>query len=129
MPSCNLMNTRSRLVLSQHSLCLLFLLALGGFAPGIGIAGQDADQPLEQAVETPKTSTETADDARKGKLRRHSLGDVFVMGRDAVVREDETARDVVVLGGTAIVDGTVTRDLVVVMGHAKLGSKENIRHH
>ena len=49
------------------------------------------------------------------------------MGHDVVVKADQTARDVVVMGGSAMIDGTVTGDLVVIMGKAKLGPTAVVR--
>lgn len=50
-----------------------------------------------------------------------------MMGSDVVLKEGQTAHDVVVMGGSAIIDGTVTGDLVVLMGKAKLGPTAVIR--
>jgi uncharacterized RDD family membrane protein YckC len=49
------------------------------------------------------------------------------VGSDAVVKPNETVHDVVVVGGSANVDGTVTGDLVVVLGNARLGSNAVVR--
>jgi uncharacterized RDD family membrane protein YckC len=50
-----------------------------------------------------------------------------MMGSDVVLKEGQTARDVVVMGGSAMIDGTITGDLVVLMGKAKLGPTAVIR--
>src|SRR5882672_2709666 len=105
-------------------LCLLCALALDWFAP-CRSRGQAQDQPVERPAA--QADAEEADGARPRRSRGHSLGDLTVMGNDAVVKADQTAHDVVVMGGTAIIDGTVTGDLVVIMGKAKLGPTAVIR--
>src|SRR6266487_4290621 len=105
--------------MNQHLLPLLVLLAFLGFAPGPAPA-QVPDPALERPAEQ-DAATDSTNASRRGRNYRHSLGDLVAMGHDVVVKEDETARDVVVLGGSAEIDGRVTRDLVVVLGKAKLG--------
>ena len=100
--------------MNQHLLPLLVLLAFCGLAPGPAPA-QVPDPALERPAEQDAT-TDSTNASRRGRNYRHSLGDLVVMGHDIVVKEDETARDVVVLGGSAEIDGRVTRDLVVVLG-------------
>jgi len=43
------------------------------------------------------------------------------------VNKGETARDVVVIGGSATIEGTVSGDLVVLMGRARLGPEAVVR--
>ena len=105
-------------------LCLLCALALDWSAPC-----PSRGQAQEPQVERPaaQADTEESDGARPKRSRGHSLGDLTVMGSDAVVKADQTAHDVVVMGGSAIIDGTVTGDLVVIMGKAKLGPTAVVR--
>lgn len=105
-------------------LCLLCALALDWFAP-CRSRGQAQEQPIEKPAA--QADAEEPDGARPRRSRNHSLGDLTVMGSDAVVKADQTAHDVVVMGGTAIIDGTVTGDLVVIMGKAKLGPTAVVR--
>jgi uncharacterized RDD family membrane protein YckC len=105
-------------------LWLLCALALDWFVP-CPSRGQAQEQPVERPAA--QADTEEADGVRPRRSRGHSLGDLTVMGNDAVVKADQTAHDVVVLGGTAIIDGTVTGDLVVIMGKARLGPTAVVR--
>ncbi len=91
------------------------------------VPGQAPDSPLERPEEKEEAGADATNATRRGKVHRHSLGDLVVLANDAVVKQDETAHDVVVLGGSASVDGTVTGDLVVVFGKARLGPKAEIR--
>jgi uncharacterized RDD family membrane protein YckC len=75
---------------------------------------------VEPAVLEAPTATEPP--RRRASASRVSRGNTehFAFGGDVVVKEGERFRDVVVVGGNAIIDGTV-HDLVVVLGHTKLG--------
>jgi uncharacterized RDD family membrane protein YckC len=107
-------------------LCLLGALTLDWLAPHTSRGQAPQDEP---PVERPagRASLETQEEAPFKKSRRRSQGDVVTIGADAVVKENETVHDVVVVGGSANVEGTVTGDLVVVLGDAKLGSNAVVR--
>src|SRR5882672_8996194 len=111
-------------MINLRFLCLLCALTMDWFAP-CPSRGQAPDQQVERPAG--QAESEASEDALPKRSRSHSLGDLTVMGSDVVVKEGETARDVVVMGGTAMIDGTVTGDLVVLMGKAKLGPKAVIR--
>src|SRR5216110_2157059 len=110
--------------MNPRFLCLLCALALDWFAP-CPSRGQAQEQRIERPAD--QTGAEEPDDAPRKRSRSHSLGDLTVMGNDAVVKADQTAHDVVVIGGSAIIDGTVTGDLVVILGKAKLGPTAVVR--
>ncbi|MBN2507375.1 MAG: RDD family protein [Verrucomicrobia bacterium] len=57
---------------------------------------------------------------------RHLHDRIAVMNR-LTVKEGETVRDAVVVGGTADIDGTVDGHLVLVMSQARLGPSTDIR--
>src|SRR5262245_36116644 len=100
-------------VLSRRLLCLLLALVLDWCHPAAVIGQADGQ---ERTPAPANTDADSADGVATKRTSRHSLGDLTVMGSDLVVKEDETAHDVVVMGGTATIDGTVTGDLVVLMG-------------
>lgn len=77
-----------------------------------GMAGFGMGQP-ERALEAPfEPITE----------RIHHR-DVVVFGRDVVLKKDEVSHDLVVIGGNAVIDGTVAGDLVSVFGSVKINGK------
>lgn len=51
------------------------------------------------------------------------LNDIVVMGKDVVLKKNETAPDVVVIFGNANIEGKVKNDLVVIMGTAKVSGE------
>jgi uncharacterized RDD family membrane protein YckC len=109
-------------------LCLLCALTLDWLAPHASrgqTPGQQDEPPLERTAG--QVNLETPGEVSSRKTRRRSQGDVVTIGADAVVKENETVHDVVVVGGSANVEGTVTGDLVVVLGDAKLGSNAVVR--
>jgi uncharacterized RDD family membrane protein YckC len=58
---------------------------------------------------------------------RTAANDRVSVGGSVVVKEGESARDVVVVCGNATIDGTVEGDLVVVLGTAKLGPTAEVK--
>lgn len=54
------------------------------------------------------------------RLRQRS---VVRFGQDYTLPEGDTARDTVIISGNATINGTVDGDVVVIVGHADLGSK------
>lgn len=49
-----------------------------------------------------------------------SRGEVVILGRDFILKENETCRDVVVIGGNVTIEGKVEGDLVVVFGSVRV---------
>jgi uncharacterized RDD family membrane protein YckC len=60
------------------------------------------------------------------KFTSSSGKDRVAVGGSVHVKEDEVVKDVVVVVGSAIIDGKVTGDFVVVLGNAKLGPKAHL---
>src|SRR5918996_59318 len=53
---------------------------------------------------------------------RHWNNPALRIGQNYTLRANDTARDVVVIAGDAIIEGRVDRDVVVVLGRAQLAS-------
>lgn len=83
--------------------------------------------PAELTAETMRSLKGPVDLTGPRRERRRGQGVVNSFGSDVVVREGETARDVVVFGASAVVDGMVNGDLVVIGGDAKLGPRAEIK--
>ena len=88
---------------------------------------QAPEADLERRADPPPINTNSVPARLMDRATRRSPRDLVMVGSDLVLKEDETARDVVVVGGSAQIDGHVTRDLVVVMGTAKLGPRAEIK--
>ena len=56
-----------------------------------------------------------------------SQGPVFRFGGDYSVMADERVREVVVVAGSATIDGRVDRDVVVILGMVQLGATADVR--
>jgi uncharacterized RDD family membrane protein YckC len=107
---------------------LRFLLAAAfGWSALVSAVGQAADPPVERPADAADVVDQPAQDHARGRSSRRTVSDLVVMGNDAVVKEGESAHDVVVIGGSAIIDGTVTGDLVVVLGKVRLGPTAIVR--
>src|SRR6266404_1896139 len=83
-------------------------------------AGEKKDEPVtaEQPADATTPATKS-DDEGEGDTSRHG-NDVVMVGNDFLLKEDEVAKDVVVVSGNATINGHVTGDLVVVGGSAKV---------
>jgi uncharacterized RDD family membrane protein YckC len=81
------------------------------------------DEPvaLEQPVDSPEAPKES-DHEHRGR-EWHGGNDVVMVGNDFVLKEGETAKDVVLISGNATINGRVSRDLVVVGGSAEVLGK------
>jgi uncharacterized RDD family membrane protein YckC len=105
---------------------LMWLLILR-IDPGSEWIAHAADKPAEEQLQVEELSPPAKEKRRSRQRSKHeSRSDVVTMGNDVVIKEDEVKRDVVVIGGSATVDGTVTGDLVVILGAAKLGPKAEV---
>lgn len=60
------------------------------------------------------------------KIRSSSGKDRVAVGNSIEIKEGEVVKDVVVVGGSAIINGKVTGDLVVVCGKAEIGPKAEL---
>lgn len=119
-----------------------------GFAPAPRLHG--ADPAPANGVRTPRTESRVAEVSVQGVaeesirlVRRVAGQDIVTSGENLTVEESETvgsvvvfagdlrldgqARDVVVLGGNATINGTITGDLVVVLGGATFGPTARVR--
>lgn len=85
-----------------------------------------ADEPIEMGTNQPAL-TDSQTESRSGSAPHRSGRDQVSIGNDVTLKEDEISQDVVVIGGNAIIDGTVKGDLIVVLGSAKLGPKAEIK--
>jgi len=81
------------------------------------------DEPV--AVEQPAVSrTPSAESGDEDEGHDRPRGsDVVMVGNDFVLKEDEVAKDVVVVSGSATINGRVEGDLVVVGGLAKVSGR------
>ncbi|MEW6306552.1 MAG: RDD family protein [Verrucomicrobiota bacterium] len=76
-----------------------------------------AEAPAPPATPEPKNSLE--------QNERRALGPVIRIGGDAEVRAGEMSREVIVIGGDAVIDGTVNGELIVISGKATINGKVN----
>lgn len=83
--------------------------------------------PIEKPAVTIKVEEAPRPVTKKSRNKPVRLGDRVIVGNDLVVKEDETAGQVVVVGGSADIRGKVN-DLIVVMGSTRLGPKAEVRH-
>lgn len=94
------------------------------------VAGQVPDADVESATAaTLRKDKDVVSPPERTRPRgnRQSQSDIIVVGNDVVIREGETFHDVVVVGGSARVDGAITGEFVVIFGNAKLGPNANVR--
>src|SRR5262245_51958044 len=103
------------------SLCLLLLGTMLTPQPGLA---QPADPQPEPAAE----QLETSPIPRSRGVRSSRNHDRVSIGNDTAVNEGETVGNLVVIGGSAVVDGTVLGDLVAILGNVKLGPKAVLKH-
>jgi uncharacterized RDD family membrane protein YckC len=118
--------TASRLLNNRRLLCFFLALVLDWCHPA-PVIGQADDAAQDRTPVQTNADADSTDTTARKRTSRQSLGDLTVIGNDVVVKEDETAHDVVVMGGTASIDGTVTGDLVVLMGNVRLGPKATVK--
>jgi uncharacterized RDD family membrane protein YckC len=64
-----------------------------------------------------------AQEGDPGVVVAQDAGESIVVGDDYVLEKDKTAREVVVIGGTATIDGKVRHDVVVVFGKVKVNGE------
>ena len=66
--------------------------------------------------------------SRRSRSSKTTYDDIVMFGGAPVsIKVDESARDVVVVGGDVEVDGSVHGSLVVVLGNVRLGLLEKLR--
>lgn len=91
--------------------------------PGVAVLGWmlAAGQPIEpggQEANANAAPVERRAEAPAGQ--RHRLHQVVSIGGDAVVRTNQVAEQVVVVRGSAVIEGDVDSDAVVVLGKARI---------
>lgn len=87
--------------------CLGWMLALGQPAEPAAAGGGPGVPSVEGRVETPS-------------VQRQRLHQLVSIGGEAVVRTNQVADQVVVVRGTAVIEGEVDSDAVVVLGNARV---------
>ena len=94
---------------------------VGGLSVSDGGAIEKLEAPLDQAVaeESVADLVAPADDPRDGasdRQERSRLGEIVKLGGEVIIARGEEARDVVIVFGSARVEGWVRGDMVVVGG-------------
>lgn len=119
---------KQKILTGKLGLGLIVALGLLGWVAVLPLRAQDdstakKDEPVavEQPAEPSARSPESSDED-EGHEHRHG-SDVVMVGNDFVLKEDEVAKDVVVVSGNATIHGRVSGDLVVVGGSAKVLGK------
>jgi len=107
------------------ALCLLAL-----FSSPMNRAVAQSNEPAVSLVATNQTPAEKTNSTAPATVqpmnRQHSDSpphDVVVIGRSTVLLADETANDMVVIGGSATALGRVRGDLVSILGHITLSNE------
>jgi uncharacterized RDD family membrane protein YckC len=94
-------------------------------------AAEDAAKAtvVEESTNQPATRAPAVVRGKGSRARSHRGGPEprVAICSDLLLRENETASDVVVIGGVARIEGKITQNLVVVLGEAKLGPKAEVR--
>jgi uncharacterized RDD family membrane protein YckC len=105
-------------------IAILFALTLAGPAAAQQVP-EAPDAPQAPARQTPseEATSAQADTAQPDLIleRQRYARPAVRVGQDVVVRAGEAVREVVVISGSATIDGHVERDVVVVLGSARLG--------
>ncbi|MEK7683928.1 MAG: RDD family protein [Verrucomicrobiota bacterium] len=89
------------------------------------ITGKLAVLLLCTALGAPQLLAQLEDPLDKPAAERINRQDIVMVGQDFVLKANEYARDVVVVGGNAQIEGEIERDLVVVAGAATINGKIN----
>ena len=112
------MSNFPRALATPQSLLIALLLAFVPLARAQVIPAED---------EPTVTNKNTSESRAKKQSTRSDYNDLVMIGNDAAVKENQIAREVVVIGGSADIDGSVRHKLVVVGGTARLGPLSEIR--
>jgi len=106
---------------------LTLLLSLTLVPPPFVVKAQDAppEAPPAATVETddPDASAEAVEPMDEGRREGRRVGPKVAVGSDVVVKAGEIAEEVVVVQGSATIDGAVEGDIVVILGKATVNGK------
>ncbi len=112
--------------MKRIQLGLIFILATGLLSAGrLGAQDDAADEKLDTPAEAAPTTKKDLKSRKHARAR--NTRDLVAVGNSVELKEGETAGDVVVIGGSVTVDGIVQRDVVVILGTAKLGPKADVK--
>jgi predicted GTPase len=100
-------------------LILVFLCGLQ-LAPSLPAQAAESEDKSDQPVERKPRHN------RKPRVHHADGKELVAVGNSVVLKEGETSGDVVVVGGSATIDGAVNGDLVVVLGSATLGTNATV---
>src|SRR5205814_2224034 len=106
----------------------VLMLVMIGLCSLLSLSAQDGanqKKPERVAVEQPEASAQPARESEEEDTGRPGREgeDAVMVGNDFVLKEDEVAKDVVVVSGNATINGRVEGDLVVVGGSAKVSGR------
>lgn len=102
-------------------------------APPVAMPQEPGTPPSEPAPSTPPTAGAGAEapapevERQPFRCDNWSHRPIFKLGQDHRVRASDSVRDAVVVFGSAVVDGEVCGDLVVVFGSVQLASTAYVR--
>lgn len=116
----------------MHRLLLTFLLGLALGLDPVASFHARAQEPAPPTPPTPPSevfrggdpdTNSAAPERPKNRIRRgggQGSGEIVELGHDVVIREGESKRNIVVIGGNARIEGRVEHDLVVISGSAEI---------
>ena len=106
---------------------LTLLLSLTLLLPPFALTAQDAqpEDPPVEAVQTGEPDASAEESATMGETTREGkrVGPKVAVGTDVILRVGEIAEEVVVVQGSATIEGDVEGDVVVILGKAKVNGK------
>src|SRR5262245_43042525 len=97
----------------------ILLLSAHALALPISLPAQTPQAEITNLDET--TAPGASNKMTRRVTHRGGHEDVVLIGDDVVIKQGETKHDVVIIGGSATVDGTVSGDFVVVLGSVTMG--------
>jgi uncharacterized RDD family membrane protein YckC len=106
---------------------LTLLLSLTLLPPPFALTAQDAqpEDPPVVAVEAdePAANAEASEPIDEGKREGRHVGPKVAVGTDVDLKTGEIAEEVVVIQGSATIEGDVEGDVVVILGKARVNGK------
>jgi uncharacterized RDD family membrane protein YckC len=87
-----------------------------------------AQRPQAEVTNLEESTPSIMTDKTTRRVTHHrEREDITLIGDDVVIKQGESMHDVVIIGGSATVDGTVTGDFVVVLGSVTLGASAKVK--